>query len=267
MALFGTRPAKIFADAEIRVLIFLGEKDNPEREGVIYTTEAIKFTTEQKARLFEHLSFESTEGLTLGKDRIGDGLRDSSLPKVGNKTIRAILIKLKNASEHTVKDKIDQRGFDYRLQFRKTGGYWLNALEKMPYTSTKIETIKFDNALERDFTILLINSSLFYLYWSTYSNLRDFPKSLLDKFPFPSYNVIQKNKNRVDSLRMQITTNLLKSFLAERGRVGEFRTGLCKDTIDEIDELLGKVYGLSKSEVQFIKNYDSSIRRKEINKN
>ncbi|NYZ75546.1 N-6 DNA methylase, partial [Candidatus Micrarchaeota archaeon] len=41
MALFGTRPAKIFADAEIRVLILFGSKDCPDKPGVILTTEAI----------------------------------------------------------------------------------------------------------------------------------------------------------------------------------------------------------------------------------
>lgn len=261
MALFGTRPAKIFSDAEIRVLIFIGEKDNPTTEGTIYTTEAIKFTSGQRSKLFNHLSFESTAGLTLGKEKIGDGLDDTGLPKVGNKIIRGILIKLKEASEQTVKNKINKKGFDYKMQFRKTGGYWLNALERMPYNSTKIETIKFENALERDFSILLINSSLFYLYWSTFGNLRDFPPSLLEKFPFPQYSIIQENKKRIDSLKMQISTCLHKAFLPERGRVGEFRTAMCRSTINEIDDLLGKIYKLSKKEVQYIKNYDIHIRK------
>jgi hypothetical protein len=264
MALFNTRPAKIFADAEIRVLVFLGEKDLPEKSGVIYTTEAIKFTAEQKPRIFDHLSFESTDGLTLGKDKIGDGLKDSSLPKVGNKTIKNILLKLKEDSNQTVKNKIDGRGFDYKMQFRKTGRYWLNALEKMPYTSTKIETLRFENALERDFVILLVNSSLFYLYWSTYGNLRDFPPSLLEKFPFPKYNILEENKRRIDSLKMEITTGLTKAFMKDRGSVGEFRTGMCKGTIDDIDELLGKIYGLTKSEVNFVKSYDTHIRRRDV---
>ena len=185
MALFGTRPNKIFADAEIRVLIFTGMKDDPAIPGTIYTTEAIKFTKEKFGEIFDNLEFESTDGLTLGKNKIGDGLEDFSLPKVGNKIIRNILEKLKYNSAITIGSRVDKPGFDYKMQFRKTGGYWLNALEKMPYSSTKIETIKFETALERDFCILLVNSSCFYLYWSTYGNLRDFPPNLLYKFPIP----------------------------------------------------------------------------------
>lgn len=261
MALFGTRPAKIFADAEIRVLIFLGEKNDPEQEGVIFTTEAIKFTRDRRSSLLDHLEFESTDGLILGKGSIGDNLEDTGLPKVGNPAIRSILLELKNKSGLTVKDRINKYGFKEALQFRKTGGYWLNALEKMPYKSTKIETIKFETALERDLGILLINSSLFYLYWSTYSNLRDFPPSLLDKFPFPEFELLRKYKKRIDSLTKELSICLKGAFIKDRGRVGEFRTARCKTVIDKVDELLGEIYDLNKKQVQFVKKYDTHIRK------
>jgi len=261
MALFGTRPAKIFADAEIRVLIFLGEKDNSEKIGVIYTTDAIKFTQKQKSTLLDNLSFESTDGLTLGKEKIGDNIGDVSLPKVGNSVIRSILLKLKENSEIVIKDRINKKGFKEKMEFRKTGGYWLNALEKMPYKSTKIEEVRFEHPLERDFGILLIISSLFYLYWSTYGNLRDFPLSLLGKFPFPKLDVLTKNKNKVIPLKEKISKCLLNCFLPDTGRVGEFRTAKCKDVIDYIDDFLGEIYGLNNKEVEFIKKYDNHIRR------
>jgi len=261
MALFGTRPAKIFSGAEIRVMIFSGKKDEPKEEGTILTTEAIKFTSEQRSTLLDNLSFESTEGLTLGRERIGDGLEDVSLPKVGNSTIRNILLKLKKASNLVIKDKINKSGFSKKMEFRKTGGYWLNALGKMPYKSTKIEEITFETSLERDFSILLINSSLFYLYWSTYSNLRDFPLSLLERFPFPSLEKLKENKKEIEELTKGISACLLRCFLAGTGRVGEFRTASCKDMIDSIDDFLGGIYGLKKEEIEFVKKYDKHIRK------
>jgi hypothetical protein len=261
MALFGTRPAKIFPGVEIRVMIFLGEKDQPRRAGVIYTTDAIKFTSDKRSTLLVNLSFESTKGLTLGKERIGDEIEDASLPKVGNPTIRNILLKLKKKSIIVVGDRINKSGFNEKMEFRKTGGYWLNALEQMPYKSTKIETVTFKNSIERDFCILLINSSLFYLYWSTYGNLRDFPPSLLERFPFPPLKGLTKEKKEILELKGEITDCLLRSFLKGTGRVGEFRTAQCKKTIDRIDDLLGRFYGLEKTEADFVKNYDSHIRK------
>lgn len=263
MALFGTRPAKIFSDAEIRVMIFLGQKDQPMKAGTILTTDAIKFTRDQRASLLENLSFESTEGLSLGRARIGDEIEDTSLPKVGNSTIRNILLKLKEDSSIVVKDRINKPGYKEKMEFRKTGGYWLNALEKIPYKykSTKIEPLKFETSVERDFSILVINSSLFYLYWSTYGNLRDFPLSLLEKFPFPSLTELNKKSKMIHDLKVILSECLVKCFDPERGRVGEFRTALCRDQIDSVDDLLGEVYRLSKEEVEFVKKYDNHIRR------
>lgn len=260
MALFGTRPAKIFPGAEIRVMIFLGKKSEPKKPGVILTTEAIKFTRDMRSSLLQDLSFESTKGLTLGKERIGDGLEDVSLPKVGNSTIRSILLKLKKWSTMVIKNRINKSTFSKTMEFRKTGGYWLNALEKMPYESTKIEDVRFETTVERDYAILLINSSLFYLYWSTYGNLRDFPRSLLEKFPFPSLKKLKQKQEKIEELKEKVSECLLKSFLRETGRVGEFRTAQCKDVIDSIDDFLAEIYGLNTAEKEFVKRYDSHIR-------
>src|SRR5208337_2394326 len=104
-----------------------------------------------------------------------------------------------------VKDRVNQEGFSQTLDFRKTGGYWLNALETFPYRSSKIETLSFENQVERDFSILLINSSLFYLYWSTYSNLRDFPLSLLAKFPFPLLESLSSHSTEITDLKNRVS--------------------------------------------------------------
>jgi len=262
MALFGTRPTKIFPGAEIRVMIFLGKKDLhvSKKNGVIFTTEAIKFTKDMRSSIMNSLSFGSTYGLTLGKKKIGDGLDDISLPKVGNSTIRNILLKLKAKSKTTVGEKINKPAFKHEMQFRKTGGYWLNALEQMPYKSTKIETVSTKTTLERDFLILLINSSLFYLYWSTYGNLRDFPRSLLEKFPFPPQVELRQNLKMIHELKEKTSECLLRSFKKGTGRVGEFRTAKCRDILNRIDDLLCLLYNLTKKETNFIKKYDLHIR-------
>ena len=119
MALFGTRPTKIFSEAEIRVMIFMGEVDKPSKKGSISTTEAIKFTSAMRPNLLATLTFENTEGLSLGKYKIGDNLEDSSLPKIGKPIIRDILMKLKNASSLVIADRINQPSFIYRMDLGK----------------------------------------------------------------------------------------------------------------------------------------------------
>jgi len=258
IALFGTRPAKIFCDAEIRVMIVVGKKDNPPESGIIYTTDAMKLTQQTKNTFLNKLCFESTKGLELGERKIGDAT-DVSLPKVGYKLIRSILLKLKSKSKITFKDIISREG-RFSFEFRKTGGYWLNALEKMPYKSTKIEKIYFENEVQRNFGVILINSSLFYLYWSTYGNLRDFPLSLFRKFPIPDITELNKKSKIIEKLKVEIESTLLKSFKADTGRVGEFRTAKCKTTIDKIDKLLSFFYDIDEHELHYLISYDDHIR-------
>jgi hypothetical protein len=62
-------------------------------------------------------------------------------------------------------------------------------------------------------------------------------------------------------LKEKISECLLRSFIPEKGRVGEFRTALCKDVLDRIDDFLGRIYGLTANEVDFIKKYDNHIRK------
>ncbi len=262
-ALFGTRPAKIFGDAEIRVMIALGKRSIKDENNPIYTTDAIKLTQETKEKILDNLSFESSEGLELGERSIGDGF-DTSLPKVGNKIIRNILLKLKSKSRLVFRDVIVEKS-KYSFELRKTAGYWLNALEKMPYHSTKIEKVYIVNELYRDFSILLINSSLFYIYWSTYGNLRDFPPQLFFKFPAPSEEFLRKNEKSIQNLKIEIESGLLASFESETGRVGEFRTAKCKNIIDKIDTLISTYYELTETELKYLISYDSHIRPNQSN--
>lgn len=55
------------------------------------------------------------------------------------------------------------------------------------YKDVEEKRLRVLQKYRRDFCILLINSSIFYLYWSTYGNLRGFTPNLLYKFPIPEY--------------------------------------------------------------------------------
>ena len=257
---FNTRPSKIFEDVEIRVSIIIGKKDLPSNEGIIYTTDAIKFTAKQRKTLLNDMRFESTEGILLGSKIGSTDNKGIALPKVGYLNTRNIMLKLKKTSKKCVIKDILLKNSDYQLEFRKTGGYWLNALPQMPYSSSKIDKLSFSTELERDLCLIIINSSLFYLYWSTYSDYRDLPKSLVIKFPFLTVAELAKHQSKIHILKKRISESMLDSFLPERGRVGEFRTGRCKPIIDEIDEVLGKLFGLTIEETNFIQNYDNHIR-------
>jgi hypothetical protein len=262
LALFNTRPVKIFEDAEIRVMIMIAQKCG--KSGEIFTTDAIKLTPKTKENFQSLIKFESTKGLELGKRKIGDG-KDTALPKVGHVEIRKILEKLKQKSNITFGDIIGNG--NYSLDIRKTGRYWLIALVEFPYQNSKIKRIYFLNEVERDFALLLINSSLFYLFWSTYGNLRDLSVSLFEKFPCPPIEELHEKADEINFLKNKLDYCLNKNHDLNRGQpgIGEFNYSKCKKLIDEADELISNFYELGDL-TNFVINYDSCIRPNEPDK-
>ncbi len=256
----GTRPSKIFTDVEKRVCIINGIK-NTSKISSIRTTRNIRFNASERATVLHNLEFESTQGLLLGS-KIGmrNDMEKTRLPKVGNKKIYNILLKLKNVSneENIIQDIIAKNG--EFLEWRASGGYWLHSLYKFPYSSSKIRKLFFKEKTHRDFVILIINSSLFYLFWVVYGNNRDLQIDMINKFPIPKIERLRKVHNETAIITEKVVNRLLSSFNPEAGRMGQFATSYCKGTINEIDEHIGKLYGLSQSQIEYIKNYDSHIR-------
>ena len=268
MALFGTRPGRLFPDAEIRAMLLWGKRDDPVvtgYTGVIYTTDARKFFQRDRATTLATLSFECTTGLELGERSIGDGTADISLPKIGIAEIRRILIALRKKSGIVVRDRVNKSGYSYHLTIRATGGYWLTALEEFPYKSSKLRQLALQTQLERDFLLLVVNSSLFYLFWSTYSNLRDFKIGDLLRFPFPSTIDLIPQMETIHTLALNLAEALKHTFepFPDRrgGRQGEFHPGQCLAIIHEVDDLICPIYGLSIGETSFVKTYDQHLRK------
>jgi hypothetical protein len=256
LSFFGTRPSKIFAGVEERVCIINGRKtsgDNP-----IYTAKNMRFTQEMRSNLFDEIEFASTEGLVLGsKIGVRNDEEDTRLPKIGSEKSRTLLEDLKGESK-VLENWESSEGTS--LDLKTSGGYWVQALKEFPHQNTMIERITFETDLKRDLALIGLNSSLFYFYWAVYANNRHVFGNLVDAFPVPDNSKIKEYEERINELADEIDGCQRNAYSEETGRTGEFDTAKCKSKIDEIDELLGEIYDLTDSQVEFIKNYDSHIR-------
>jgi len=268
IALFGTRPGRLFPDAEIRVMFLFGKKDDPAArgaEGLIYTTDARKFFQRDRTVILKNLQYGSTAGIELGRRSIGDGKVDAALPKVGFPILHQILEKLKDRSALVVGDRVNQSGSQDMFEIRTTGGYWLSALLKFPYRSSKIHQIRAATSLERNFLLLLVSSTLFYLFWSTYGNLRDLKLSDFFKFPMPTSQELIPYRGEIENTAKELISCLLNTYepFSHRkgGRHGELHPGNCKHILAIADNLIYRIYKFDNEEIAFIQNYDGHIRR------
>jgi hypothetical protein len=259
LAYFGTRPSRLFPDNEERVVLVIGEKRTGPTP--IQTSTNYRFTSDQRDSLFEEITYESTEGLLLG-NRIGLRSKNGQtrLPKIGHKMKRKILIRLRDYSnKFSILGDILRPG-SHTLEYRQSAGYYIHALREFPYHSTKIRQLSFLAPEQRDFGLLILNSSLYYLFWTTYGNNRDLTKSLISPFPYPNEKSLLNYKQRIIKLAKIVNDSQLAVFNPNKGRVGEFRTSKCRHILDRVDVFLAKVYGLSDPEFAYVLNYDRHIR-------
>ena len=263
MAFFGTRPSKLFPDNEERVSLLIGNFDKPRP---IKSSDNFRFTSEQREYIFSNIEYKTTRGLLLGsKIGVREINENTRLPKIGTIIKRNILLKLKAISLafRTIKEIVVDDG-QISFEFRKSAGYWIHALNEFPYQSSKIERLYYSNEVERDFALIILNSSLFYLYWTTYGNNRDLQKGIIESFPIPSQERLEKNKDEIIEMARLINEYQLRVFDSKKGRTGEFSSGRCKDILDRSDDLLSTFYGLSEKEKEYTINYHSHVRKSNL---
>ena len=110
-----------------------------------------------------------------------------------------------------------------------------------------------------------MHSSLFYTFYIAYGDCFHISDNLVTSFPVPLAAFEDK------ALR-SLATQLMKDHGAQRRKkddrykgwrqylYAEFRVGLSKGTIDEIDTVLAGHYGFTAEELDFILNYDIKYR-------
>jgi len=53
---------------------------------------------------------------------------------------------------------------------REGAGYWINPMMEELYEAREVEPVFFNSELEQKTAFLVLNSSLYYVYWMTYGN-------------------------------------------------------------------------------------------------
>ena len=110
----------------------------------------------------------------------------------------------------------------------------------------------------------LLNSSLFYWYYSLFSDCEHVNDDLVKTFPIPSHWDCRKWTDLSGGLSTELTTHATrKTIRTKQGHVIEYdemKASRAKTSIDKIDLALGELFGLSDIETDFIINYDIKYR-------
>lgn len=257
VACFGSRPSKVFENADVRVGIITGQKQT-DTEGDICTSDFLLFTKDNRQQRFEGIKFASTEGLTLRDTIGGEGTDGPILPKIGTDTKRQILIKLKDSSnvvfrnEYT-RDEPDGGGFPV---WRREGvRYWINPMLEKKYDAREVLPIYFDSELKRKTAFLILNSSLYCVYWMTYGNQHHHNWTQLSAFPWPNEDAIEAREETIIEIADTLWERMDRSFADTHESHGEFSMRKHRSVVDDVDALMGELYDLTDEQVEYMRQY------------
>lgn len=255
LSFYHFRPAMLFGGhkiASIPTAIYLASASGPEQR---FSTHIRKWSTEQRPALFPTLAYSPVTVNT-------DAANPHYYPKFGHASENAILAKL--LRQETIERYLSPQPNQNCMYYRSAGGlYWKVFINfPWPYHTTSNKYCSFQAPYHRDVFVALLNSSLFWWYYTvTFDtfNLKDYMLFGF-RFTYPQDpQVVEALCQLCEDLMQDYRHNALHR---RRGQTGSYTVYAkkAKPIIDAIDALLAQHYGMTEEELTFIRTYDLKYR-------
>lgn len=248
------RPAQLFNGVLQRLSIFVCSKDESSHNR-IYTTGINRWYASTRDFLFQNLSYAYTEQN-----------KEGSFVKIGTSIEKSIKDKFYCHNEIARYQLSPKRGNS--LYYRSAGGgYWIAVLNN-PFDSetTSNRTASFNEAYDARVFSALLNSSLFWWYYSSNYDLFNFTEGWMFgcNFDYPVKDVEMSLVTLSDEMEKGLRVNaqhyVINSKTNGIQNTVTYRKYFSKDIMDKIDKVLADHYGFTEEELDFIINYDIKYR-------
>jgi hypothetical protein len=243
-------PSELFTGVKIRAGIYVSRHVN--RSGSKFVCRYIKYSAIERQHLFSKINYTLASEFT-------------SAPKIPSKIGLSIISKICNYS----KKLNDVFLPEATIVYHAAPIHWCKCLSDLAALQNNDLNIadsykRLSIANEyRNFAFTLLNSTLFYFYWITFSDCYNLTKKYFN-IGIPD----KINTTEFDNLAISLNRELIKNIqIAEyqyknRGivRFAQFFPKKSKWLIDQIDTALAYNYGFTEEELDFIINYDIKYR-------
>ena len=256
---FPRRPQSIFEGVEMPVSILLSTP-TPERQ--MFTTNVCRYYAEEKNFFINEISY-------CEHSFVIDGHR---IAKFGKEVDASIYRKVSSFS--TILGSLASKAGKGTLYYQEACRYWAKAANRPPFfrkngmesTPSHWRSIPMISTEATAFVTCVLNSSLFYWYYSAFSDCEHVNDGLVRRFPIPNrWNRSGHDWEKICSdLMDSLDANARrKSISTKQGHIIEYDEisgASSKAWIDLIDENLAEIYGLSDEELDYIMRYDIKYR-------
>lgn len=257
---FPRRPESMFDGVEMPVVILqIGPTD-----GSSYTTTRVnRIYTSERDNVMERLEMHK-HALRVHGHRIA---------KLGGPVEANILEKLHKHLPHSIGVNVQAAGSPHLVYYQEACRYWAKVCLGLPrfikngvaMQPSHGRLLGFSSAVSAALATCILNSSLFYWYYSTLSDCEHINDDLVRSFPISSGALQGPWNERALSLSSSIAGSAVAKRIRTKkeGHVIEYdeiSASGHKSEIDDIDRLLAHYYGFTDEELDFIINYDIKYR-------
>ena len=249
---YSVRPKPVFENAVVNTSILLFQKTETQCLH-LYSTKMHRRGHEfDLKKLISNLQFVDVKGFTM----IG------RIPKIGTNIEKTILAKV--FKQVRLQSHFDLNGNP--IYYRTTGGRYFKVVTNYPTGSTKEKPLFFRKDLANAIGCVL-SSSLSFWFYQIYSNNLDWKSYEIENFTIPHLTI--ENINYLDTLYARYLTDIeakanIRTTSGESkynvDSFKEYKIVRSKSIIDEIDDYICPLYGLTREETEFIKNYELEFR-------
>ena len=250
---YAVRPKPVFENAVVNTSILLFHKTETPCQH-LYSTKMHRRGNEfDLQKLIDNLQFVDVKGQTLY----------GRIPKIGTEIEKTILRKLFN------KSKLDSyiRTYGSPIIYRFAGGRYFKVVTNYSNGSSAERTIYFDDHKIADAIGCILSSNLSFWFYQIFSDNLNWKTYEIENFTIP--HLTDGNIDYLDVLYARYLTDIeakanVRTTSGEStynvDSFKEYKIVRSKAIIDEIDDYICPLYGLTQEETEFIKNYELEFR-------
>jgi len=255
---YAIRPSKLFDGVDQRLCIFVGGSGSNVASR-ISSTRYHHWNVGERPGLFSLLRYQpSFNYLTLNR-----------IPQIGSAEAASVLTKLNSNHIQTISSYYAPGQSGFLLHYHRSPRCWIRGMDFEQYFKSQTRTrsvhhfrdLYFKSEAEAKVVGAILNSSLFFFWFISVGNGRNLTGTDVEQFPVGPISDLSRKKiaTTFDQLMGDYRHN---SFVRVRRdcEYQEFRPNMSKPLIDKIDEALGRHYGFTDDELDFIVNYDIKYR-------
>lgn len=249
---YAVRPQPVFENAVVNTTILQFKRTNTPLQTIETTKMYRKGKDFDLNRLVQNLEFVNSKPYLLS----------GRIPKIGETVETLILEKMfrKKALREFVTIKGEQ------FYYRTSGGRYFKIVTDYSTGSNKEKGIVVASGCAK-LVAACLSSSLGFWFYQIYSNNLDWKTEEILSFPIPDFTEEQSitlqgifNRYIADVEKHAKSRKVSESSKYTMDQFKEYKIGYSKKIIDEIDDFIGPLYGLTQEEVDFIKNYEIEFR-------